>query len=161
MVGWSEIMHGGLATNAVVMDWIGGAADAAASGHDVVMSPTAYCYLDFYQSTNRAAEPMGATWGGALTLRKVYSYDPMPTNLPEQFQSHILGTQGNLWTEHVPNLKHAEYMIFPRECAIAEVSWSSESSRNWDNFMRRLQVHARRLDELGINYRHASITTGP
>ena len=159
MVGWSEIMHGGLATNAVVMDWIGGAAEAAASGHDVVMSPTAYCYLDFYQSTNRAAEPMGATWGGTLTLRKVYSYDPMPTNLPEQFQSHILGTQGNLWTEHVPNLKHAEYMIFPRECAIAEISWSSESSRNWENFMRRLQIHARRLDELGINYRHASVTT--
>ncbi len=158
MVGWSEILNGGLATNAVVMDWIGGAAEAAKAGHDVVMSPTAYCYLDFYQSTNRAAEPMAATWGGNLTLHKVYSFEPMPTNLPEQFQSHILGTQGNLWTEHVPNLKHAEYMIFPRECAIAEVSWSSPSSRNWDDFMRRLQVHARRLDELGINYRHVSLT---
>jgi hexosaminidase len=122
-VGWSEILQGGIASNAVVMDWIGGAKEAASTGHDVVMSPTAYCYLDFYQSTNRVA------------------------------------AQGNLWTEWVPNLKHAEYMIFPRECAIAEITWSSESSRNWDDFMRRLQIHAQRLDELGINYRHASIET--
>jgi len=159
MIGWSEILQGGLASNAVVMDWIGGAKEAASAGHDVVMSPTAYCYLDFYQSTNRATEPRGATWGGNLTLRKVYSFDPMPMNLPSQLQSHILGTQGNLWTEWVPNLKHAEYMIFPRECAIAEITWSSESSHNWDDFMRRLQIHAQRLDELGINYRHASIQT--
>ncbi|MGA9779404.1 MAG: beta-N-acetylhexosaminidase [Limisphaerales bacterium] len=157
MIGWSEIMQGGLASNAVVMDWIGGAVEAASAGHDVVMSPTAYCYLDFYQSSNRVAEPPAATWGGPLTLRKVYSFDPMPTNLPPQLQSHILGTQGNLWTEWVPNLKHAEYMIFPRECAIAEITWSPESSHNWDDFLRRLQIHAQRLDELGINYRHASI----
>ena len=83
----------------------------------------------------------------------------MPTNMPAQLQSHILGTQGNLWTEWVPNLKHAEYMIFPRECAIAEITWSSESSRNLDDFIHRLQIHAQRLDELGINYRHASIET--
>jgi hexosaminidase len=157
MIGWSEIMQGGLASNAVVMDWIGGAKEAASAGHDVVMSPTAYCYLDFYQSSNRVAEPPAATWGGPLTLRKVYSFDPMPTNLPPQLQSHILGTQGNLWTEWVPNLKHAEYMIFPRECAIAEITWSPESSHDWDDFLRRLQIHAQRLDELGINYRHASI----
>ena len=157
MIGWSEILQGGLASNAVVMDWIGGAAEAAGAGHDVVMSPTAYCYLDFYQSSNHVAEPPAATWGGPLTLRKVYSFDPMPTNLPPQLQAHILGTQGNLWTEWIPNLKHAEYMIFPRECAIAEITWSPESSRNWDDFLRRLQVHAQRLDELGINYRHASI----
>ncbi|MGH7975752.1 MAG: beta-N-acetylhexosaminidase [Limisphaerales bacterium] len=159
MIGWSEILQGGLPPNAAVMDWIGGATEAAKAGHDVVMSPTAYCYLDFYQSTNHATEPKAAAWAPALTLRKVYSFDPMPTNLPPQLQSHILGTQGNLWTEWVPNLKHAEYMIFPRECAIAEITWSSESSRNWDDFMRRLRIHAQRLDELGINYRHASIET--
>ncbi len=159
MIGWSEILQGGLASNAVVMDWIGGAKEAASAGHDVVMSPTAYCYLDFYQSSNRATEPPAATWGGPLTLRKVYAFDPMPANLPPQLQSHILGTQGNLWTEWVPNLKHAEYMIFPRECAIAEITWSSPASHNWDDFLRRLQIHAQRLDELGINYRHASIET--
>lgn len=159
MIGWSEILQGGLASNAVVMDWIGGAKEAASAGHDVVMSPTAYCYLDFYQSANRATEPPAATWGGPLTLRKVYAFDPMPANLPPQLQSHILGTQGNLWTEWVPNLKHAEYMIFPRECAIAEITWSSPASHNWDDFLRRLQIHAQRLDELGINYRHTSIET--
>ena len=159
MIGWSEILQGGLASNAVVMDWIGGAKEAAGAGHDVVMSPTAYCYLDYYQSTNQTTEPRAATWGGPLTLRKVYSFDPMPPNMPPQLQSHILGTQGNLWTEWVPNLRQAEYMIFPRECAIAEITWSSESSREWDDFMHRLQIHAQRLDELGINYRHASLQT--
>jgi hexosaminidase len=159
MIGWSEILQGGLASNAVVMDWIGGAKEAASAGHDVVMSPTAYCYLDFYQSSNHVAEPKAANWGGPLTLPKIYSYNPMPANLPPQLQSHILGTQGNLWTEWIPNLEHAEYMIFPRECAIAEITWSSESSHNWDDFVRRLQIHAQRLDELGINYRHASIQT--
>ena len=134
MIGWSEILQGGLASNAVVMDWIGGAKEAASAGHDVVMSPTAYCYLDFYQSSNRVAEPPAATWGGPLTLRKVYSFDPMPTNMPPQLQSHILGTQGNLWTEWVPNLKHAEYMIFPRECAIAEITWSSRDFAQLERF---------------------------
>jgi hexosaminidase len=159
VIGWSEILQGGLPPNAAVMDWIGGAKEAAAAGHDVVMTPTAYCYFDFYQSNNRSTEPKAAAWGNPVTLEKVYSFDPMPTNLPPQLQSYILGTQGNLWTEWVPNLKHAEYMIFPRECAIAEITWSSEPSRNWDDFMRRLQIHAQRLDELGINYRHASIET--
>jgi hexosaminidase len=157
VIGWSEILQGGIAKNATVMDWIGGAAEAARAGHDVVMSPTSYCYFDFYQSFDRSTEPPAATWAPPLILSQVYSFEPMPTNLPEQFQSHILGTQGNLWTEHVPNLKHAEYMIFPRECAIAEVAWSPKSSRNWNSFLQRLQVHARRLDELGINYRHASL----
>jgi hexosaminidase len=159
LVGWSEILQGGIAKNATVMDWIGGAAEAARAGHDVVMSPTGYCYFDYYQSTNYSAEPPAATYASPLLLSRVYSFDPMPTNLPEQFQSHILGTQGNLWTEHVPNLERAEYMIFPRECAIAEVAWSSKSSRDWGDFMRRLQIHTQRLDELGINYRHASVTT--
>ena len=157
MIGWSEILQGGLAQNATVMDWIGGATEAARAGHDVVMTPTAYCYFDFYQSDNHATEPKAAAWGGPLTLSKVYSFDPMPTNLPPQLESHILGTQGNLWTERVPSLKHAEYMIFPRECALAEVTWSSEAWRNWDNFMRRLHIHEQWLEEIGVNYRHASV----
>jgi len=154
MIGWSEILQGGLPGNSAVMDWIGGATEAAGAGHDVVMSPTAYCYLDFYQSSNRAAEPKAAGWGRTLTLDKVYSFDPIPTNLPPQLQSHILGAQGNLWAEWVPNLKHAEYMIFPRECALAEVTWSDKNSRNWDEFQSRLRVDEQRMDELGVNYRH-------
>jgi hexosaminidase len=159
MIGWSEILQGGLATNAAVMDWIGGAREAATAGHDVVMTPTAYCYFDFYQSTNKAAEPEAAGWGGPLLLNKMYAFDPMPTNVPPQLQSHILGTQGNLWTERIPNLKHAEYMLFPRACALAEVTWSAQNARDWDDFMRRLQLHVQRLNELNINYRHAAVET--
>ncbi len=151
MVGWSEILKGGLASNAVVMDWIGGADEAASSGHDVVMTPTKFCYFDYYQSTNRAAEPRAI--GGFLPLEKVYSLEPIPANLPEQYVHHILGAQGNLWTEYIPNLHYAEYMIFPRLTALAEVDWSPESARNFDDFNRRLQVEFQRFNELGINYR--------
>jgi hexosaminidase len=159
MIGWSEILQGGLPKNAAVMDWIGGAKEAASAGHDVVMTPTAYCYFDFYQSTNHATEPKAAAWGGPLTLSKMYSFEPMPTNVPPQLQSYILGAQGNLWTEQIPNFKHAEYMTFPRLCALAEVTWSAKDSRDWNDFMRRLQVQVRRLDELNINYRHAAVET--
>lgn len=157
MIGWSEILEGGLAKNATVMDWIGGAKEAATAGHDVVMTPTAYCYFDFYQSENHASEPKAADWGEPLTLEKVYGFEVMPTNFPPQLESHILGAQGNLWTEQIPNLKHAEYMTFPRACALAEVTWSSKSSRDWEDFQRRMQIDAQRLTELGINYRHASV----
>src|ERR1039458_3812784 len=159
MIGWSEILQGGLAKNAAVMDWIGGAKEAAKAGHDVVMTPTAYCYFDFYQSSNHVTEPKAAAWGGPLTLSKMYAFEPMPANVPPELQSHILGAQGNLWTEQIPNLKHAEYMTFPRACALAEVTWSAKDSRDWDDFMRRLQIQAQRLDKLNINYRHAAVET--
>jgi hexosaminidase len=159
LLGWSEITHGGLAANAAVMDWIGGAQEAASLGHDVVMTPTAYCYFDFYQSSNHLAEPKAAAWGGPLTLAKMYSFEPMPTNLPPALQSHILGAQGNLWTEQIPNLRHAEYMTFPRACALAEVTWSAKDARNWDDFLRRLRIHVRRLEALNLNYRGAGVTS--
>ncbi len=159
MIGWSEILQGGLAQNAAVMDWIGGATEATRTGHDAVMTPTAYCYFDFYQSSNRMVEPKAATWGGPLTLGKMYSFDPMPANLPLELQPRILGTQGNLWTEWVPTLSHEEYMMFPRACALAEVAWSPRSSLDWDDFMRRLTIQARRFDKMGVNYRHAGIDT--
>jgi hexosaminidase len=151
LIGWSEIREGGLAQNAVVMDWIGGAAEAASEGHDVIMSPTKFCYLDYYQSTNQALEPKAI--GGYLPLSKVYSLEPIPPKLDPQYQSHILGAQGNLWTEYVPNFKHAQYMIFPRLCALAEVNWSPAASRNWEDFTRRLQVQFQRFDQQGVNYR--------
>ena len=157
MIGWSEILQGGLPQNAAVMDWIGGAKEAASAGHDVVMTPTAYCYFDFYQSSNHVAEPKAATWGGPLTLEKMYAFEPMPTNVPPNLQSHILGAQGNLWTEQIPNFKQAEYMTFPRACALAEVTWSAKDARNWDDFMRRLQGHVRRLDAMNVNYRRVAI----
>ena len=158
LIGWSEIREGGLAQNAVVMDWIGGATEAATAGHDVVMTPEKDCYLDHYQSRDQAKEPKAI--GGFLPLRNVYAFEPVPANLPAQFQAHILGPQGNLWTEYVPNIKHAEYMIFPRESAMAEVGWSSKDSRNFDDFLRRLETDQRRLEQMGVNYRHNPTDTG-
>jgi hexosaminidase len=151
LVGWSEIADGGLVKNAVIMDWKGGGLEAAGAGHDVVMTPTGFVYLDHYQSTNHAAEPHAI--GGFLPLEQVYSFEPVPVNLAPEFQSHILGGQCNLWTEYIPSLAYAQYMIFPRACALAEVTWSAKSARDFDDFIRRLQIHEQRLDRLGVNYR--------
>ena len=154
-IGWSEVMRGGLATNVVIMDWIGGGKKAAEAGHDAIMTPadpTDYCYFDHYQSTNHAVEPRAI--GGYLPLRRVYAFEPMPATLPAPLQAHILGPQGNLWTEYVAALPHAQYMIFPRACAMAEVGWSAKDARNWDDFTQRLTVDELRLDEMGVNYRH-------
>ena len=151
LIGWSEIREGGLAPNTVLMDWIGGGAQAAAGGHDVIMSPTAFCYFDFYQSTNRFAEPKAI--GGFTPLEKVYSFEPVPNRLSPASQEHFLGAQANLWTEYVPSLRHAEYMLFPRLCALAEVVWSPKAARNWNDFRERVAANQSRLDSLGITYR--------
>jgi hexosaminidase len=156
LVGWSEIREGGLAQNATIMDWIGGAVESAREGHDVVMTPTAHCYLDYYQSTNKeTAEPKAI--GGYLPLSQVYAFEPVPANLEPQFRSHIIGAQASLWTEYIASLKHAEYMTLPRLSAFAEVAWSQSDSRNSDDFMRRLRVQVRRFDQLGVNYRRVSL----
>jgi hexosaminidase len=151
LVGWSEITEAQLPKDAVVMDWIGGAVQAATNGDDVVMSPTKFSYLDYYQSRDHGTEPRAI--GGFLPLEQVYSFEPLPNGLPPEYESHILGGQANLWTEYIPSLAHVEYMAFPRLCALAEVAWSSKTARNWDDFSRRLRVHELRLDELGVNYR--------
>jgi len=156
LVGWSEIQKGGLASSATVMDWIGGAVESASTGHDVVMSPNADAYLDHYQSRDHTTEPWA--FGDYLPLTKIYAFEPVPARLDPKFQSHILGAQGNLWTEYVASFQHVEYMAFPRMCAMAEVGWSSKVARNWDDFSRRLQTHLQRLDELGVNYRPLTIT---
>ena len=126
------------------------------------MTPDSHCYLDHYQSHNRAKEPraIGGMAGSVLTRRKVYGFEPIPAKLAPEFQRHILGAQGNLWTEFVPNLRHAQYMIFPRESALAEVSWSPKEARNLDDFMRRLKTDEQRLDQMGINYRRNPLDDG-
>ena len=149
LVGWSEIREGGIAANAVLMDWIGGAVESARSGHDAVMTPQGYCYFDHYQATNR--EPRA--WGGFLPLEKVYSLEPVPSGLTADESKHILGAQGNLWTEYIPNYAHLQYMAYPRACALAEVTWTEQSLKNWPDFQRRLQTHAKRLEAQGVNYR--------
>jgi hexosaminidase len=153
LIGWSETREGGLVRNAVLMDWIGGGAEAAGAGHDVVMSPNTHCYFDYYQSRDRAAEPRATA--AFLPLEKVYSLEPIPTDLDPQYEAHILGAQGNIWTEYIPSLKQVEYMAFPRLCALAEVVWSPKPSRDWEDFARRLPTHCRRLDRMQINYRRS------
>ncbi|HXC34247.1 MAG TPA: family 20 glycosylhydrolase [Candidatus Acidoferrales bacterium] len=153
-IGWSEAIRGGITTNLVVMDWIGGGKKAAEQGHDAIMTPSSpvdYAYFDHYQSTNHLTEPRAI--GGYLPLSRVYAFEPVPEGLPADLQSHILGPQGNLWTEYVASLPHAQYMIFPRACAMAEVGWSAKDARNWDDFQKRMTMDEQRLDKLGVNYR--------
>jgi hexosaminidase len=154
IIGWSEIREGGLAPSAALMDWIGGGAESAESGHDVVMAPTKYCYIDHYQSTNRAAEPVAI--GGYLPLWRVYQFEPVPTGLPAQFNAHVLGGQANLWTEYIPNLRQVEYMMFPRLEALSEVDWSPKGERDWDDFQDRAAINEKRLEAMGVNYRALS-----
>jgi hexosaminidase len=148
LIGWSEIREHGLPPQAVVMDWIGGAVEAARAGHEVVRTPETQCYFDFYQSRNRAAEPRATA--AYLPLSRVYDFEPTPAGLDPQYQKYILGAQGNIWTEYIPSISQVEYMAFPRACALAEVLWSPAASRNWAGFQRRLAMHSRRLDEMGI-----------
>jgi hexosaminidase len=158
LIGWSEIREGGLAQNATIMDWIGGAVEAAGAGHDVIMTPTTYCYLDYYQSTN---QPEPKAIGDYLPLDRAYAFEPIPEKLDSRFQSHILGAQGCLWTEYIASLKYAEYMMFPRLCALAEVAWSPAGTRNYNDFMRRLRIQGQRFDRMAVNYRRQSITSTP
>jgi hexosaminidase len=151
LIGWSEILKGGLGTNAVVMDWIGGGKQAAEAGHDAIMTTESYYYLDHYQSTNHVTEPRAI--GGYTPLKATYTYNPIPADLSPQSQSHILGVQANLWTEYVMSFAHVQYMVFPRECALAETGWSAWDTHNWDDFQRRILADEKRQDELGVNFR--------
>jgi hexosaminidase len=151
LIGWSEIREGGLAPSAAIMDWMGGAVEAANSGHDVVMSPLNDCYFDHYQSKDTNKEPHAI--GGYLPLVQVYKFEPMPAGLDTQFRSHILGAQANVWTEYMPSFSHVQYMVFPRLCAMAEVVWSPQNARDWNSFSQRLDTHCKLMTQLGINYR--------
>ncbi|MGA2669477.1 MAG: family 20 glycosylhydrolase [Ignavibacteria bacterium] len=164
MIGWDEILEGGLAPNAVVMSWRGtkGGIEAARQNHDVVMTPGGYCYFDHYQG-NPKFEPIAI--GGYTPVEKVYSFEPTPDSLTQEEQKHILGAQGNVWTEYIPAAGQVEYMVFPRVCALSEVLWSPKEQRNYDNFKKRLIQHFALLDKLGINYSRAiyemKTSTGP
>jgi hexosaminidase len=153
LVGWDEILEGGLAPNATVMSWRGeeGGIAAATAGHDVVMAPTTYTYLDHYQSRDRSNEPLAQGW--YLPLERCYEYNPIPAELPKEAAHHVLGAQGQLWTEYMPTPERVEYMAFPRAVALAEAIWSSPADRDYDEFLSRLRVQLKRLDALGVVYR--------
>ena len=153
LVGWDEILEGGLAPGATVMSWRGteGGIAAARAGHDVVMAPGSHTYFDHYQSENRGAEPLAI--GGFTPLDKVYGYDPVPAELEPQYAKHILGAQGQVWTEYIPGPKQVEYMAYPRMTALAEVLWTPPERKDYQDFLGRLRTHLRRLDILDVSYR--------
>lgn len=150
MIGWDEILEGGLASGATVMSWRGeqGGIEAARMGHDVIMTPGGYCYFDSYQADPRT-QP--AAIGGFLPYLKVYAYHPVPEALTPEESRHILGAQGNVWAEYISTTSHAEYMIFPRLLALAEVVWSPEKDRETEDFKRRIAGHIAWLKEQGVN----------
>jgi hexosaminidase len=152
LIGWDEILEGGLAPNATVMSWRGmeGGIAAALAGHDVVMTPTSNTYFDYYQSRDTTEPP---AIGGFLPLDTVYAFEPVPAALTPEQAAHILGTQGQIWTEYQRNPKNVEYMVFPRLLALAEVAWTPRDLKNFADFKARLAKHAARLDVLDVNYR--------
>ena len=151
IIGWDEILEGGLAPNATVMSWRGtsGAIEAAKEGHDVILTPGSHCYFDHYQSENEN-EPLAI--GGFLPLEKVYHFNPIPEELTEEESKYVLGAQGNVWTEYMQTEKQVEYMAFPRAVALSEVLWSSPKHKNYSDFIDRLEQYKKRLDQLDVNY---------
>lgn len=150
IIGWDEILQGGLAPNAKVMSWLGeeGGIKAAQQHHEVVMSPYPKYYLDYWQG-DPDSEPLAM--GGPTLLRTMYDYEPVPAVLTEQERRYIIGVEGCVWTEYLPTPARVEYMAWPRMCAIAEAGWS-RAGKDWDGFTRRLETHLGRLDRLGVQY---------
>lgn len=150
LLGWDEILEGGLAPGSTVMSWRGeqGGIDAANMGHDVVMTPNNYCYFDYYQQ-DPSTQPEAI--GGYINLQKVYQWDPVPAVLETSKHKHILGAQANVWTEYIATREYLEYMIFPRLLALSEVAWT-DKSRNWDEFKARLNRNYTILQKHSINY---------
>jgi hexosaminidase len=152
IIGWDEILEGGLAPNATVMSWRGekGGIAAAKQHHDVIMTPGSWCYFDHAQSRSKK-EPLNI--GGYLPLSKVYGYNPVPPELNTTESKYIIGVQANLWTEYIPSVKQAEYMIMPRMMAMAEVAWTPLKEKNYDNFLLRVPRQLQYLDDKGIHFR--------
>ncbi|WP_294234133.1 family 20 glycosylhydrolase [uncultured Chryseobacterium sp.] len=151
IIGWDEILEGGLAPNAAVMSWTGikGGVEAAKSGHFAVMTPGAYCYFDHYQG-DPATEPNA--FGGFTPLDKVYSYQPVPEELNVTQSKYILGVQANLWTEYILDFKQVQYMIFPRMLALSEVAWGTSDAKNYKEFERRVINEFETLDKMSVHY---------
>ncbi len=151
IIGWDEILEGGIAPNATIMSWRGeeGGIAASAQKHNVIMTPNLFTYYNYYQ-TDPQGEPQAA--GRILSLEKAYSYDPMPKDISEEQKKYIIGTQGCLWTEFFPTAELMEYMVYPRMFAMSEVGWTLKEYKDFDNFVTRLEKNRNRYDVIGINY---------
>jgi len=151
IIGWDEILDGGISPDATVMSWRGiqGGIEAAKMKHNVIMTPTSYTYLDYCQGDPTVDPPIYSS----LRVEKAYSFEPVPNGVNPKY---ILGGQGNLWTEQVPNFRYVDYMTFPRAWALSEVFWSPKSSRNWPDFAQRMEAFFSRYDIAGIKYSKAA-----
>jgi hexosaminidase len=160
MIGWDEILEGGVTPGTAVMSWRGtvGGLAAASAGHDVVMSPTSHCYFDYAQS-KLAGEPESI--GGYIPLATVYSFEPVPKELAPAQHRHILGVQGNLWSEYLRSIQDVEYFAFPRAAALAEVGWSKDTQKDFAAFQVRLRQHLQRLDAAGVHYCRSGLEWPP
>ena len=162
IIGWDEILEGGLAPNATVMSWRGveGGLNAAKAGHDAIMTPMPYAYLNFYQEDPFVAP---TTIGGFITLKKTYSYNPVPDDANELVKKHIIGVQGNLWSEYIQTEEVHEYQTFPRAMAVAETGWTQNENKNWKSFSERMVNAYERMDLKNIracrNFFEANINT--
>ncbi|SMO40932.1 beta-N-acetylhexosaminidase [Solitalea koreensis] len=152
IIGWDEILEGGLAPDATVMSWRGvkGGIEAAKQHHDVIMTPGEFCYFDHYQAKPEQNEPLAI--GGYLPLDRVYSYEPIPTELNAEEAKYIKGAQANVWTEYIPTTEQVEYMVYPRALALSEVVWTAKDKKDYSNFILRFKKQSQRLDMLNINY---------
>jgi hexosaminidase len=154
LIGWDEILEGGISPNATIMSWRGeeGGIQAAKLNHDVIMTPGGYMYLDHAQSADKTMEPLSI--GGFLPIKTVYNYNPVPAALSTDQQKYILGVQGNLWTEYIATDSKLEYMLFPRAIAVAEVGWTQPELKDLDNFKQsRLPVMLKDIEQMGMNFR--------
>ncbi|MBD0835566.1 family 20 glycosylhydrolase [Aestuariibaculum suncheonense] len=160
LIGWDEIIEGGLAPEATVMSWRGvkPGIEAAKQGHDVIMTPTSHCYFDYYQGPQEY-EPTAFT--AYTPLSKVYQFDPIADEMTPEDAKHVLGGQANLWAEYLPTNDQSEYMIFPRLAAMSEALWSPKDSRNWEDFSRRLEMMFERYEDLDINYAKSAYILRP
>ena len=152
VIGWDEILEGEVAPNATVMSWRGekGGLQAVRMGHDAIMTPNTYYYLDYYQSADIKNEPFGI--GGYLPIEKCYSYEPYVDGMTPEEQAHILGVQGNLWTEYIATAEHLEYMLLPRLAALSEVQWCNADRKDWDRFYESADDFCAIYDKMGYNY---------
>jgi hexosaminidase len=150
LIGWDEILEGGLAPNAIVMSWRGeeGGIAAAKENHQVIMTPGTHVYLDASQTKNEKE----VTIGGFTNLEKIYSYEPIPKELNAQQAKYVMGAQGNVWTEYMANPAKVEYMIFPRLSALSEVLWSPKEKKNWSAFQTKIETQKKRYEMWGANY---------
>lgn len=151
IIGWDEILEGGLAAGATVMSWRGeeGGIEAARQNHDVIMTPTKWCYFDYYQDSAKS-NPLAT--GLYLPIKQVYSYEPEPQQLSADELKHILGVQANVWTEYIKDSDYLEFMVYPRACAMAEVAWSAKELRDYNDFLVRMSTHVKRLEAWDVNY---------